>query len=73
MYNLLMSGVPEEQRGTASAATMFSNALVGAGATAAAGMLFARFGYPRVLLGIAVLAVVAAMQALLTARASGVR
>jgi predicted MFS family arabinose efflux permease len=61
LYNLLMSETPDEERSTASAATMFCNALVSAGATAAAGTLFARFGYPPVLTAIAVLAVIAAM------------
>jgi len=61
LYNLLMNRVPDEERSTASAMMMFCNALAGAGATAGAGILFADFGYPRVLVGIAVLAVVAAM------------
>jgi MFS family permease len=60
LYNLLMSRVPEEEQSTASSMTLFCNALVGAGSTAGAGILFARFGYPLVLTGIAVLAVVAA-------------
>jgi predicted MFS family arabinose efflux permease len=61
LYNLLMSRVPDEERSTASAMTMFCNALLGAGATAGAGILFVRFGYPPVIAGIAALAVVAAV------------
>jgi predicted MFS family arabinose efflux permease len=61
LYNLLMSSVPVEERSSASAMTMFCNALVGAGATAGAGILFVRFGYPHVLAGIAVLALTAAL------------
>jgi MFS family permease len=61
LYNLLMSRVPDEERSSASAMTLFSNALLGSGATAVAGILFVRFGYPHVLLGIAVLALTAAL------------
>ena len=61
LYNLLMSRVPDEERSTASAMTMFCNAVLGAGATAGAGILFARFGYPPVIAGIAALAIVAAV------------
>jgi predicted MFS family arabinose efflux permease len=61
LYNLLMSKVPDEERSTASAMMLFCNAVVGSVATAGAGILFVRFGYPHVLLGIAALAVVAAM------------
>jgi len=61
LYNLLMSRVSDEERSTAASMTLFCNALVGAGATAGAGILFTRFGYPIVLAGIAALAVVAAM------------
>jgi MFS family permease len=61
LYNLLMSGVREEERSTAAAMMMFCNALVGAAATAGTGILFTRFGYPPVLVGIAVVAVVAAV------------
>ena len=61
LYNLLMSKVPDKERSTASAMMLFCNAVVGSVATAGAGILFVRFGYPHVLLGIAALAVVAAM------------
>jgi MFS family permease len=61
MYNLLMSRVQDSERATASSIMMFCNALTGAAATAATGILFSRFGYPPILAGIAVAAVVAAM------------
>jgi predicted MFS family arabinose efflux permease len=61
MYNLLMSRVSEEEQSTASSTTLFCNALVGAGSTAGAGILFTKFGYPHMLAGIAAVAVVAAM------------
>ena len=61
MYNLLMSRVPDHERPTASSIMMFCNALTGAAATAGTGALFTRFGYPPVLAGIAVVAMVAAM------------
>jgi predicted MFS family arabinose efflux permease len=61
IYNLLMSRMPDDQRSTASAMTMFSNALLQSAATAGAGILFVRFGYPRVLIGIAVVALIAAL------------
>jgi MFS family permease len=61
MYNLLMSRVPEEEQSTASSMMLFCNALVGAGSTAGAGILFTKFGYPHVLAGIAAVAVVAAL------------
>jgi MFS family permease len=60
LYNLLMSRVPDEERSTASSMTMFCNAVLQSAATAAAGFLFVRFGYPPVMLGIAALAAVAA-------------
>jgi predicted MFS family arabinose efflux permease len=61
LYNLLMSKVPDEERSSAAAMTMFCNALFQSCATAGAGMLFAQFGYPRVLAGIAALALAAAL------------
>lgn len=61
LYNVLMSRVPDEERSSASAMTLFCNALLGSGATAGAGILFVQFGYPHVLLGIAVLAITAAI------------
>jgi len=60
LYNLVMSRVPDSERSSASAMTMFCNALLQSSATAAAGILFVQFGYPRVLLGITALAVTAA-------------
>lgn len=53
LYNLLMNETPDRDRSTAGAMTLFCNALVGSGATALAGLLFTRFGYPPVLLWIA--------------------
>jgi MFS family permease len=61
IYNLLMSKVPDEERSSASAMTMFCNALLQSCATAGTGILFVQFGYPRVLMGIATLALTAAM------------
>jgi MFS family permease len=61
LYNLLMSKVTDEERSSAAAMTMFCNALVQSCATAGAGTLFAQFGYPRVLAGIAALALAAAL------------
>lgn len=53
LYNLLMNETPDRDRSTAAAMTLFCNALAGSAATAVAGVLFTRFGYPPVLLGIA--------------------
>jgi MFS family permease len=61
LYNLLMTRMPAAERSTASAMTMFCNALVSSFATAGTGILIARFGYPPVLSGIAVLALSAAL------------
>lgn len=61
LYDLLMTETPDQERNTAAAITLFCNALVGSAATAGAGILFTRFGYPPVLFGIAALALSAAM------------
>jgi predicted MFS family arabinose efflux permease len=61
LYNLLMSRVPDRERSTAASMTLFCNAVLASGATAGAGILFVRFGYPHVLMGIAALAALAAM------------
>ena len=62
LYNLLMSKVPDEERSTAAAMTLFCNALAGVGRYGGCGdSVHCRFGYPPVLLGIAVVAVVAAL------------
>jgi MFS family permease len=61
LYNLLMNETRDRERSTAAAMVMFCNTLAGAAATAGAGVLFTRFGYPPVLLGIAALAVVVAI------------
>jgi MFS family permease len=55
LYNLLMNEVPDAERGSAAAMTMFSNALSGSISTALAGVLFTRFGYPPVLWGLALI------------------
>ena len=61
LYNLLMTRVPEEQRSSASAMTMFSNSLLQSIAAVVAGFFLVQFGYPRVLSGIAGLGAVAAL------------
>jgi MFS family permease len=61
LYNLLMSQVREQQRSSASAMTMFSNSLLQSMAAVVAGIFFVRFGYPKVLSGIAGLGVLAAL------------
>ncbi len=60
LYNLLMNETPDKDRSMASAMTMLCNALAGSAATAGAGILFTSFGYPRVLFGIAGLALAVA-------------
>lgn len=61
LLNLLMTRIPDKKRSTAAAAMNFCNGLVSAGATAGTGALFAKFGYPPVLFGIAVVAVLATL------------
>ncbi|MBB5066363.1 MFS transporter [Granulicella mallensis] len=61
LYNLLMSKVPDEERSTAASGALFCNAVVASGTTAGAGILFVRFGYPHVLMGVAALAFAVAM------------
>jgi len=61
LYNLLMSRVPDQERSAASSMTLFCNALFQSCATAGAGILFVQFGYPRVLVGIAALALTVAL------------
>ena len=61
LYNLLMDKTPDDDRSTAAAMTLFCNALIGSVATAGAGVLFSRFGYPPVLIGISTVALVAAL------------
>ncbi|AXC11255.1 permease [Acidisarcina polymorpha] len=60
LYNLLMNRTPDSGRSNAAAMTLFCNALAASAATAGAGILFTRFGYPRVLQAIAALALVVA-------------
>jgi hypothetical protein len=72
LYNLVMNETPDAERSTAAAMTLFCNALVGSAATAGAGILFTRFGYPPVLLGIAgIAAAVATLFWLLIPRRHG--
>jgi len=59
LYNLLMSGTPDRERSTAASFAMFLNALVGSGATAAAGAGFTHFGYPRMFLILGIIALAA--------------
>jgi MFS family permease len=61
LYSLLMNELPDKDLSTASAMTMFCNTLAGAAATAGAGILFTRYGYPVVVAGIAALALVTAV------------
>jgi MFS family permease len=61
LYTLLMSRTPDGQRNTAAALTLFFNSIASSLATMGAGQLFTRFGYPRVLSGIAGLALTAAL------------
>ena len=61
LYNLLMSKVPDGERSSASAMTLFFNAIMQSCAMAGVGMFYARIGYPRVLAGIAGMALVAAL------------
>lgn len=61
LYNLLMSRTPDEERSTAAAMTLFCNALFQSSATTGAGILLVQFGYPRVLVGIAALALTVAL------------
>jgi MFS family permease len=56
LYSLLMNKSQDKNLSTASAMTIFCNSLAGAGATAGAGILFTRFGYPVVVAGIAAFA-----------------
>ncbi|HEV2276989.1 MAG TPA: MFS transporter [Acidobacteriaceae bacterium] len=61
LYNLLMNETPEPERSTAAGFTMFVNALAASAATTLAGMLYVRFGYPAVLVGVSTFAVAAAV------------
>lgn len=61
LYNLVMNETPDSERSTAAAWTLFCNALAGSAATAGAGILLTRFGYPPVLLGLAAAAITIAL------------
>jgi len=70
LYNLLMNKTPDAERSAAAAMTLFSNALAGSAATAGAGILFTRFGYPSVLIGIAFAALAISLLFLFLMRSS---
>jgi predicted MFS family arabinose efflux permease len=55
LYTLLMNNMAEDDRAGASALIMFSNSLLTAVATPAAGILLLHFGYPAVMVSMAVL------------------
>jgi CHASE2 domain-containing sensor protein len=61
VYNLLMNETPDAERSTAAAMTLFCNALVASIATAGAGILLTRFGYPPVIFSLAAVALVSAL------------
>jgi hypothetical protein len=61
LNSLLTNETPDRDLSMASATMMFCNALAGAAATATAGVLYTRFGYPHVLAGIACVAAVIAI------------
>jgi MFS family permease len=61
LYNLLMNETPDAERSAAAAMTLFCNALAGSVATAAAGILLTRFGYPPVLFSLAIVALAIAL------------
>jgi MFS family permease len=61
LYNLLMNETPDAERSTAAAMALFCNTLVASIATAGAGILLTRFGYPPVIFSLAVMAMVIAL------------
>lgn len=61
LYDLVMRKTPDSERNTASAATLLWSSIAGSIATTCCGILFARFGYPRVLFGIAALSLTVAV------------
>jgi hypothetical protein len=61
LYNLLMNETPDAERSAAAAMTLFCNALVASVATAGAGVLLTRFGYPPVLFSLAAVALTIAL------------
>jgi MFS family permease len=61
LYNLLMNETPDAERSRAAGMTLFCNALAASVATAGAGILLSRFGYPPVLFSLAVLALAIAL------------
>lgn len=60
LYNMLMNETPDKERSTTAAMMLFCNALASSAATAGAGILLARFGYPPVLFGVAAMALAVA-------------
>lgn len=60
LYDLVMTRIPDRDRNTAAAGTLLCNSVAASIATAGAGMLFSRYGYPTVLVGIGVLAMLVA-------------
>ncbi len=61
LYNLLMTRMPDRERSFAASMTLFCNAVLASAATSGAGILYLRFGYPRVFIGISSLAALAAL------------
>src|SRR6185437_11860084 len=61
LYDLVMRKTPDSERNTASAATLLWSSIAGSIATTGCGILFARFGYPRVLFGIAAMSLTVAV------------
>lgn len=60
LYNLLMNETSESNHSNGAALTLFCNALLGSAATAGGGVLFTHFGYPPVLVGLAIFALMIA-------------
>jgi MFS family permease len=60
IYTLVMNQLPDEERSTASALQNIVGALSHAAAAVIAGAMFVRYGYPKVLAGVAAFAVAAA-------------
>lgn len=60
MQNLLMDRIPEAQRSGATALNFLAISIAQAAAATIAGIAFQRFGYPRVLIGVALATIAAA-------------
>jgi len=61
IYSYLMEHIPEDERSTASAVQNISGALCQAGTAALTGSCIVQFGYPAVIAGNAVIALLAAL------------